>query len=164
MVEISTNNQDTWNSLWTLTGDQGDEWKETKINLTAYNSNVLFLRFTGIIGSSFYSDVVYSDMAIDNIKIQQNAVLNVGDTEFLNSIALYPNPTNDILKITNTGQNIIESVRVYDFNSRLIHHVKLAVKEKEHKISIGHLSNGIYLIEFISRENKKTIVQKLIKN
>ncbi len=54
----------TWVSLWSLSGDQGDSWQQANVDLTAYGSTTIKLRFKGVTGSDFYSD-----MAIDNISV-----------------------------------------------------------------------------------------------
>ena len=52
----------TWVSLWSLSGDQTDNWYSASVDLSAYNGTTVKLRFNGVIGSSYESD-----MAIDNL-------------------------------------------------------------------------------------------------
>lgn len=66
-LEISTDNGATWTSVWSLSGDQGDEWKEVTVSLAAYTSATnATLRFKGLTGSGYTSD-----MAIDNFSIAE---------------------------------------------------------------------------------------------
>lgn len=62
-VEVSTNCQD-WATLWSLSGDQGDSWHQASIDLSAYAGQVIAVRFRGLTGSSYTSD-----MSIDNITV-----------------------------------------------------------------------------------------------
>jgi V8-like Glu-specific endopeptidase len=63
-VEISTNGG-AWASIWTKSGDQGDSWTTTIVNLATYtNVASLRLRFNGVIGSNWESDI-----AIDAVSI-----------------------------------------------------------------------------------------------
>lgn len=64
-VQASTDNGSTWNDLWTLSGDQGDQWYNAVVNLSQYALNPdVTLRFWGLTGSGYRSD-----MAIDLIEV-----------------------------------------------------------------------------------------------
>lgn len=62
-LEISTDGV-TYTNIWTLSGDQGDEWFTANIDLAAYGGQTVGFRFTGIDGDSFRGDA-----AIDKIEI-----------------------------------------------------------------------------------------------
>ena len=55
----------SWTTLWSMSGDQGDLWHTTKVNLSAYLGGTISIRFAATTGSSFKSD-----MAIDNIYME----------------------------------------------------------------------------------------------
>lgn len=61
-LEASTDNGNTWAQLWTLSGDQGNSWQTANVNLSGYSGTTVILRFKGITGSSYTSD-----MSIDNL-------------------------------------------------------------------------------------------------
>ena len=54
-VDISLDTGATWTSIWSLSGDQGDQWTETVISLSSYSGSV-YVRFDFLSGSSFTSD------------------------------------------------------------------------------------------------------------
>ncbi|MBL4655690.1 MAG: T9SS type A sorting domain-containing protein [Bacteroidia bacterium] len=58
----------TWTTLWTLAGDQGDVWNLVNVSLIAYAGTTIQLRFRGVTGPSFQSD-----MAIDDINLACSA-------------------------------------------------------------------------------------------
>ena len=60
-VEISSNGS-SWTQLWSKSGDQGNNWQEAVIDLSSYGGNTRYIRFNGLTGSSYTSDI-----AIDNI-------------------------------------------------------------------------------------------------
>ena len=65
-IQASTNGGSTWSSdLWSMTGDQGNQWNEAVVSLAAYNSatNVIF-RITGLTGSSWHSDMALDDFSV----------------------------------------------------------------------------------------------------
>ncbi|UOB15943.1 M43 family zinc metalloprotease [Abyssalbus ytuae] len=63
-LEASIDNGSTWASLWSTTGNQGDSWFTASVNLSAYLGDTVKLRFNGVTGSSYTSD-----MAIDAITL-----------------------------------------------------------------------------------------------
>ena len=64
-LEASGDNCGTWNTVWSLSGDQGNSWHTANVDLSTYagNSSVQ-LRFRGLTSTSYTSD-----MSIDDIEI-----------------------------------------------------------------------------------------------
>ncbi len=60
----ATPGSDTWTSVWSMSGDQGNAWHSTYVDLTAYAGTTIKLRFKGITGNG-----IASDMAIDNLEL-----------------------------------------------------------------------------------------------
>ncbi|MDF1694810.1 MAG: Ig-like domain-containing protein [Saprospiraceae bacterium] len=65
-LDISTDDGNTWNTLWSMSGDQGSNWLNANINLNAYVGQDVQLRFNVITGT------YQSDVAIDNVNITSN--------------------------------------------------------------------------------------------
>lgn len=62
-LEASTDGTN-WNSLWSLSGDQGNSWIQETVSLSSYLNNTVHLRFFGTTGSSYRSD-----MSVDNLSL-----------------------------------------------------------------------------------------------
>ena len=63
-LEASTNGT-TWTSLWSDSGNKGNQWNVATVNLSAYlGQSQLRLRFVGTTGTSWSSDI-----AIDNLSL-----------------------------------------------------------------------------------------------
>ena len=77
-VDASTDGGVTWVNLWTLSGDQGNQWNEAVVDLSSYTSQIR-LRVQGVTGTSFTSD-----MAIDLLRLQEAPIPGCTD----------PNATN----------------------------------------------------------------------
>ncbi|MEM1323492.1 MAG: proprotein convertase P-domain-containing protein, partial [Bacteroidota bacterium] len=62
-LQITNSGDPNWTSLWTLSGDQGDEWFKQYIDLSAYHNQLVQLRFIA-------SDITgfRGDMALDQIE------------------------------------------------------------------------------------------------
>ncbi|AXG71264.1 pesticidal crystal protein Cry22Aa [Kordia sp. SMS9] len=81
-VDISEDNGTTWTSIWTKTGNQGDAWQTTNIDLTAYTGSTVQLRFNRITGSTWRADI-----AIDNIRLLDEVITVEGCA---NGIGTFP--------------------------------------------------------------------------
>ena len=71
-VNVSTDGGLTWTNIWTMSGDQGDQWNLGFVDLSAY-SGVVNLQFSGFTGSSYTSD-----MALDKVRFT-NLILGCTD-------------------------------------------------------------------------------------
>lgn len=65
-VELSTDQGDSWTELWRRSGDQGPDWLEASIDLSAYAGQVVRLRFVGNVGRGFRSDIAIDAIRIDH--------------------------------------------------------------------------------------------------
>lgn len=91
-VQASTDGGNTWSAnLWSKSGNQTNAWKSASVNLSAYgNNSSVRLRFAGVTGSSFTSD-----MAVDKIKVSGSSAVtyctakgNNTNYEYINSVKI----------------------------------------------------------------------------
>jgi len=84
----------SWSTLWTKTGDQGNSWFTENINLSAYLGTSVQFRYVATTGSSYTSD-----FAIDNISIT-NGSTPPTETDLSLTITFdnYPEETSWTLK------------------------------------------------------------------
>ncbi|MEA3224732.1 MAG: proprotein convertase P-domain-containing protein, partial [Planctomycetota bacterium] len=66
IVEVSDDNGNSWTQLWSKSGNQGNSWHEATIDISEYAYKKIKLRFRGITGTNYTSDI-----AIDSISINQ---------------------------------------------------------------------------------------------
>ena len=72
-VAVSGDGGTTFNTVWSKSGDQGDQWVEEIIQLTGL-TNTAMVRFTATVGVDAAGTVSYwSDIAIDHFQIRQSA-------------------------------------------------------------------------------------------
>ncbi len=55
-----------------ISGNQGDQWYEQVVDLTAYAGEIIELRFRGITGLGYASDICIDDFSIDGIVVAPN--------------------------------------------------------------------------------------------
>jgi hypothetical protein len=63
----------SWQSLWTKSGDQGNKWKTAVVDLSSL-SGTGHLRFRGVTGSSYTSDMAVDDITMEDVDIQDVAL------------------------------------------------------------------------------------------
>jgi hypothetical protein len=100
-------------------------------------------------GGFAYVDNIVMDGATSNV--QQNKV---------ETVSVYPNPTNGIVNIANNN-SVINSVAVVDINGRTVKSAKFdAVSSAQ--VNISDLANGVYMMTINS--DKGTVTKKVVKN
>ena len=68
-VEISENGSSNYNQLLFVDGDQGSQWQDASLNLSAYSGLIVRIRFVATIGGG---SAARSDIALDGISIGTN--------------------------------------------------------------------------------------------
>jgi len=63
-VELSSDGGMTWDSTWTVSGDQGTDWAEASIDVSAYAATGVTVKITGTTGSTYYSDICIDAMSL----------------------------------------------------------------------------------------------------
>ncbi|EDP72829.1 hypothetical protein FBALC1_17047 [Flavobacteriales bacterium ALC-1] len=114
-----------------------------ELNLVQYNNTEAM-----IVLLTNYGILLKTGIDISNLS------LNTQDYTIDNEVKLYPNPTNDLVSISD--KNII-SVEVFDINGKSV------LETKSSTLSVRHLANGIYIIKAKTQDGSEA-VRKLIKN
>jgi len=115
-VEISTDNQETWTTLYTHSNTSNTlDWFQNTISLESYASTTVYLRFKGMSNyGSYMTDLGLDDIVIEDIPAAP--ILSYNPTS-LNFGALLQNTTSSPqnVTITNTGAGIL-NLAVADVN------------------------------------------------
>ena len=70
-LEISDDDGATWTSIWSQSGNQGNQWLSVNINLDSYVGGSVQLRFNRFVGSTWQADI-----AIDSVSLTEGAANN----------------------------------------------------------------------------------------
>ncbi|MEY4875604.1 MAG: hypothetical protein RL708_753 [Bacteroidota bacterium] len=161
---FSINNGVSWDTLPYTDNAANSTWglvnNATPINFPTKASNQNSLSIKLVLNIVNNASGTYR---IDDVNIyKKNAVVNPNGINALNNkntIAIYPNPANNVLQFINTDFNIksilildLSGKKVMDFNS---------ISEKQ-TLDISSLNAGSYLISFIN-SNGKSNTQEFIK-
>ncbi|MEM1320459.1 MAG: M43 family zinc metalloprotease [Bacteroidota bacterium] len=96
----------SWASVWSRTGDQGNQWSTATVNLNSYTGNTLELRFIATTGSNWLSD-----MAIDDLSLTTAGTPPVGcqDTDVTITINTDNYPAETTWELRTSGGALITS-------------------------------------------------------
>ncbi len=160
-VEVSTDNEATWTTAWSLSGNQGNQWTKASVNLQPYNTGATKIRFRGVTG------IQTSDMAIDALYIGSAGVnqfapfVSINPTvadQALRQDKLYPNPTEGLFTFETEASQPFESVEVYDQTGKIVWQSEVA--STVYQIDLTQRPVGVYYVR--GRSGKEVIINKLL--
>ena len=88
-------------------------------------------------------------------------ILGTDDNELNNAIALYPNPANEQVTISNSSNIALETAMIYDLNGKLVSQINLQDMQSEKVIDVASFATGVYMV-YITGE-QSSVVKRLIK-
>nr|WP_321221219.1 immunoglobulin-like domain-containing protein [uncultured Psychroserpens sp.] len=153
-LEASDDNGVSWISVWNSSGNLGNSWQSTSVNLSAYAGSSVQLRFNRITGNTWQADI-----AIDNVNMSTGSskdVTSKGEVEVIDDIILFPNPVKgNILNVKTTYNNL--TYEIYNTIGQLVSKGEI----KNDSLDISGLDGAIYQIRFTA-ENE-TFTKRFIK-
>lgn len=144
-VEISTNNGVSWTTVWTLSGNQGNQWRKATVDLQPYKNATTRIRFRGVTASNT------SDMALDALYIGpasgsqnlQAASLQASPVSPA-ALKIYPNPSTGMIYFDAAEAQECSKVEVFNYAGQ-----KVWIspnKERFQQIDLSNQTDGIYLL------------------
>lgn len=147
-VEISTNNGVSWTTVWTLSGNQGNQWRKATVDLQPYNNGTTRIRFRGVTASNT------SDMALDALYIgpasgSQNLQAASLQASPVSPAALkvYPNPSTGMIYFDAAEAQECSKVEVFNYAGQKVW--TSPNKEPLQQIDLSNQADGIYLLRAI---------------
>ncbi len=176
-LQISENGGSTWSDLWEIDGDQGSTWKDAEIDLSAYSGEIK-LRFSGVTGNGYRSDIAIDDLKIDeqNNRSANNDQARTSDeesalTRYLNaheietqeigSFVLYANPTQDIAKILLKEHTEEVSIVVFSHEGKSIDAFSYKREGNQLIMNVSALMSGTYFV--VLKSGTTANIQRLVK-
>lgn len=139
---------------------ESTEWEGRSIDLSAYNGQSIYIAFrhhdvTDELG--FLLDAIaLPGEVIDCETVSTEDVYNVSS-----AFKVFPNPSEGMVNLVNSGETEMYQISVYDINGRLVAQEQVHMTTgANHEINLGGNAPGMYTVQFVS--GRKTGVQKLI--
>ncbi len=136
-----------------------NEWEGRTIDLSAYSNQSIYIAFRHHDSTNQFS------MLLDHIALPGDAVDCTLSTEEGNNISsnfrIFPNPSNGIVNLVNSGDTETYQVRVFDISGKVVKQelVNMATGAN-HEIDLSGNAPGMYTVQFVS--DSKAGVQKLV--
>ena len=119
-LEISEDDGATWTSIWSQSGNQGNQWLNVSVNLDAYTGKGVQLRFNRFVGSTWQADIAIDDVSLttsgpDTVPpvitlIGSSSInLNVGETYTEQGATATDNVDGDISASIVIGGDIVDA-------------------------------------------------------
>jgi len=125
--------------IWSLSGNQGGLWQQANVDLSAYAGGLINLRFRGVTGDDFQSD-----MALDDIGI--TAPFSVPEVTEM-EISIYPNPADQALTLNYSGiPGGGASLSIYNLLGMKVLCENITNSTGRISIATNHLVDGTYLL------------------
>ncbi|WP_434035554.1 carbohydrate-binding protein [Formosa sp. 4Alg 33] len=123
----------------------------------SYPDPVATIAMDGIVGQVVrVSKTSDRALTIAEVEVHGSNTLSTTDAELGAQIKVFPNPTTDIIRVSNAIDTTLE---IYNIQGVL--EMTVDVKGSNEVISLGHLSAGIHLLKFTNKLGSS--VKKLIK-
>jgi len=141
-----------------IKGNQGNEWKEMKIDLTPWIGKVVGMRFRGITSCNQKGDFAIDDFSVAEVITSVDDDINNSSDQF----TIYPNPSNSQVTVTlnNAGRQNY-NLHIVDMFGRVVYTKDIITTDNKilTMINVSHLVNGTYMLEM--RSEAKTYQKKL---
>lgn len=155
-LQASGDDGQSWQTLWSQTGNQGNQWLSQNVDLSAYAGNGLLLRFNRITGGTWQADI-----AIDNVSVTGSVSFQVGvDPFFVNNnpevgFSIYPNPVNGATLFISTNASATDYT-VYNMTGQV-----MSKGPYTDTVDVSRLSAGMYFI--VVNAGNQTFTERFIR-
>ena len=112
------------------------------VPLTAFAGDIVNIRFRGVTGNEFASDISIDDIGIDN-------TTGINENEFAGNVLVYPNPSNGDFNIVMNGLEKEElNMTVYNVEGKTLQQNNIpVVNSYKTTLDMRSYSKGIYFLE-----------------
>lgn len=136
-----------------ITSNEGTTWTNITANLSANDLNA-----SGITEFGGFVFIAYN-LSSPNLGIYRNTMaVGVNENYLSDLIGVFPNPCNDKIVVSNSSDEKIKQISIYDNQGKLV----LSVGRNESSLNTSRLNNGLYFMEIMFSDNS-TVRRKLLK-
>ena len=163
----NANTINTQNVKILISTDAGATWDYTLVESTPNNGSYTFTVPRGI-GETTNARIMIRPvdniyLAVNKTNFTINSPLAVGDVNKLEVITITPNPSNGEVNIAFNKDFNNTIIYVNDMTGKQVYNFNSTSKSKSHKLSLNHLTNGVYIVTVKAdgeQFSKKLIIKK----
>jgi len=153
-----------WNSIWSATGDQGNQWNNHYIEVTGFRNQTVRFRFKAVTGSSYRSDIaldlIQSRCLVSVLEIQNR------DKTDETSLNIFPNPVSHTFQLEWTSSsNESFDIEILNALGQIVYRGNKSKSNAlyEERFNVSDYKKGIYFLRLTQQGHiqiKKFIVEK----
>lgn len=150
-----------WETVWSQQGDQGTEWHEVEVDLSAYGDEMITLRFEGETSDNYYGDMAIDQFGLSVVPdpdptcagdITGDAIVDIND--FLAFNSLFGTECTDCAEdLNNDGFVDIQDFLILNTN----------YGNDCNDVVVGALTSSVSLVEAIKGHDDIVIEEQLLK-
>ncbi|MDG5492992.1 spondin domain-containing protein [Psychroserpens sp. SPM9] len=103
----------------------------------------------------------FNSKPIGTLTITLNETLSV-DTQNINSVGLYPNPSHGKFKVLTSEANTLKSILVYDVLGKQVSKVEYKDANYQTQVDFTQLNKGVYLVRLVLKDGSQSTKKVLI--
>ncbi len=146
---------------WSVQGDAGfsGPW-QPPVTIIGQATTGDALQFDGSVWSELRSGTAPNDFAQGvPFNVYGTEVLGTNEVSLSSQIAMFPNPAQKEVTISNNSNITLEKADIYNLQGKLIQSVEL--NNNETTLDISNFASGVYMVQIAS--DKGSVTKKLIK-
>ncbi|MGH1386368.1 immunoglobulin-like domain-containing protein [Kordia sp.] len=164
-LEISNDNALSWTTIWTESGNKGNQWLNVDLDLAAYVGGSVQLRFNRVTGGTWQADVAIDNIALNTTLAARQETTTTKDKEDAtiivassgaNTMTIFPNPVRGNVLNVKLDHGTVQTYKIINLYGQAI-----TSGTASNQIQVNKLPSGVYFIEIFDGEN--TLTKKFIK-
>ena len=135
------------------------QWYKNNSPITDATNKMLVISDASTSDNGFYycrvTNTVVTGLTIqtENVTLTFNSALSVKDEELAKTIKLYPIPTNGIINLKLSSNNVLKKIEVFSVLGKKVKTINSLIQQS---IDISSLPSGVYILNMITKKGKVT--------
>lgn len=105
----------------------------------------------------------FNNEKVGTMTITLESVLSTPTNDFKSGVSLSPNPTKDIVSISNSTSEAIDNIQFFDVIGKLVKSIKIESVNNKIQLNLEEFNSGIYLVKINSIKGNTSTKKLVIK-
>ncbi|KAB8153664.1 DUF5011 domain-containing protein [Kordia sp. TARA_039_SRF] len=163
-LDISSDNAASWTTIWSATGNKGNQWNAVTVDVSEYAGQSVQFRFNRVTGGTWQADVAIDSIALNTTLAARQETTNTKETNEEttavsleeNNLTIFPNPVKEAMLYIRLDKGTPQTYAIKNVYGQTV-----ASGKAEEQIRVNQLASGIYILEVSDGYN--TFTKKFIK-
>ncbi|PTX59712.1 putative secreted protein (Por secretion system target) [Kordia periserrulae] len=163
-LDISNDNATSWTTIWSETGNKGNQWNAVAVDVSEYVGQSVQFRFNRVTGGTWQADVAIDNIALNTTLAARQETSNTKETNeeattvslAENNLTIFPNPVKETMLHIRLDNGTPKTFAIKNVYGQTV-----ASGKADEQIRVNQLASGIYILEVSDGHN--TFTKKFIK-